>query len=81
MRGGGGGGGWRRYLNYDEEQAKAPIDRELLRRVWVYARPYFKRLALMLLAIVVTSSIDLLPPLLYRDLLTMCYPTRTITAC
>jgi ATP-binding cassette subfamily B protein len=76
MRGGGGGGGWRRYLNYDEEQAKAPIDRELLRRVWVYARPYFKRLALMLLAIVVTSSIDLLPPLLYRDLFDNVLPNQ-----
>jgi ATP-binding cassette subfamily B protein len=72
----GGGGGWRRSLYLDEEQGKAPIDRELLRRVWAYARPYFKPLALMLATIVVTSLIDLLPPLLYRDLFDTVLPNK-----
>ncbi|UYN92367.1 MAG: ABC transporter ATP-binding protein [Anaerolineales bacterium] len=80
MRGGGGGGGggrgWRTFLSYDDEVGKAPIDRELLRRVWAYARPYFKRLALMLVAIVITSAVDLLPPLLYRDLFDNVLPNQ-----
>lgn len=71
-----GGGGMRRYLSLDEEAAKDPIDRELLRRVWLYARPYFKRLALMLVAIFIVSLIDLLPPLLYRDLFDNVLPNR-----
>lgn len=71
-----GGGGMRRYLSLDEEAAKDPIDRKLLRRVWAYARPYFKPLALMLATIVVTSLIDLLPPLLYRDLFDTVLPNK-----
>lgn len=78
MRGGGGGGGrgWRTFLAQDEQLANAPIDRELLRRVWVYAQPYLGRLALMLIAIVFTSLVDLLPPLLYRDLFDNVLPNQ-----
>ncbi len=61
-------GGWRRFLSYDESENRALIDRALLRRVWAYGRPYTKSLVLMLVAIVVTSVVELIPPLLYRDL-------------
>ncbi len=72
----GGGGGWWRFLSYDENQAKPQVDRALLRRVWGYAKPYLSPLGLMLLAIVVTSIIDLLPPLLYRDLFDNVLPSK-----
>jgi ATP-binding cassette subfamily B protein len=74
----GGGGGWWRFLSYDENQGKPRVDRALLRRVWSYARPYLRPLGLMLLAIVVTSLIDLLPPLLYRDLFDNVLPNKDI---
>lgn len=68
--------GWRHYLSLDESQGKAKIDRALLRRVWSYARPYLKPLILMLLAIVVTTIVELVPPLLYRDLFDNVLPNR-----
>ena len=69
-------GGWWRFLSYDESQGKAKIDRALLRRVWGYARPYLTPLVLMLAAIVVTTLIELVPPLLYRDLFDNVLPNK-----
>jgi ATP-binding cassette subfamily B protein len=69
-------GGWRRYLSYDEKENRAKIDRALLRRVWAYGRPYTKSLVLMLAAIVVTTVIELIPPLLYRDLFDNVLPNQ-----
>ncbi|MEX1247389.1 MAG: ABC transporter ATP-binding protein [Anaerolineales bacterium] len=68
-------GGWWRFLSYDESQGKAQVDRALLRRVWGYGRPYFLPLLLMLAAIVVTAVVELIPPLLYRDLFDNVLPT------
>lgn len=69
-------GGWRRYLSYDESEKRAQIDRALLRRVWAYARPYSRPMLLMLGAIVVTSLVELVPPLLYRDLFDNVLPNQ-----
>lgn len=69
-------GGWWRFLSYDESRGKAKVDRALLRRVWGYARPYLGPLVLMLLAIVVTTIIELVPPLLYRDLFDNVLPNK-----
>jgi len=69
-------GGWWRFLSYDESQGKAQVDRALLKRVWAYARPYLKPLSLMLLAIVITSLVELVPPLLYRDLFDNVLPNK-----
>jgi len=69
-------GGWWRYLSYDESKGKAQIDRALLRRVWSYARPYLRPLILLLISIFITSLIELIPPLLYRDLFDNVLPTR-----
>ena len=69
-------GGWWRYLRYDETQGKPQVDRALLRRVWGYAQPYFWPLMLLLASIVFTSLIELVPPLLYRDLFDNVLPTK-----
>ncbi|MGH2581993.1 MAG: ABC transporter ATP-binding protein [Anaerolineales bacterium] len=69
-------GGWWRYLSYDESKGKAQIDRALLRRVRGYARPYLHPLILLLISIFITSLIELIPPLLYRDLFDNVLPTR-----
>lgn len=68
--------GWWRFLSYDESQGKPQVDRALLKRVWAYARPYAWPLALMLAAIVVTSLVELVPPLLYRDLFDNVLPNQ-----
>jgi len=69
-------GGWWRFLSYDESQGTAKVDRALLRRVWGYARPYLRPLVFLLCAIVVTSLVELIPPLLYRDLFDTVLPNR-----
>ncbi|MEX2160648.1 MAG: ABC transporter ATP-binding protein [Anaerolineales bacterium] len=69
-------GGWWRFLSYDESQGKPQVDRALLRRVWAYARPYAWPLAFMLAAIVVISIVELIPPLLYRDLFDNVLPNQ-----
>ena len=69
-------GGWWRFLSYDESQGTAKVDRALLRRVWGYGRPYLRPLVLLLCAIVVTSVVELVPPLLYRDLFDSVLPNQ-----
>src|SRR3990172_3401304 len=69
-------GGWWRFLSYDESQGTAKVDRALLRRVWGYGRPYLRPLAFLLSIIVVTSLVELVPPLLYRDLFDNVLPNR-----
>ena len=63
------GGGWWSYLRYDESKGRPRVGRTLLRRVLAYARPYWAYVLLILLAIVITSLLGLIPPLLYRDLI------------
>jgi ATP-binding cassette subfamily B protein len=69
------GGGWWSYLRYDESKGRARIDRNLLRRVLGYARPYWTYMLLVLVAIVVTSLLGLIPPLLIRDLIDNVLPS------
>jgi ATP-binding cassette subfamily B protein len=70
------GGGWRAYIRYDEERDRPEVSGALLRRVAAYARPYWGQAALMMGLIVVTSLLNLVPPLLYRDLLDNALPNR-----
>jgi ATP-binding cassette subfamily B protein len=73
------GGGWWSYIRYDEERDRPQVSRALLQRVSTYARPYWGRAALMIGLIIVTSLINLIPPLLYRDLLDNALPNRDVT--
>ena len=72
------GGGWWSYLRYDESKGRARIDRNLLRRVLRYARPYWAYMVLVLVAIVATSLLGLIPPLLIRDLIDNVLPNRDV---
>lgn len=70
------GSGWWTFLRHDESKGRARIDRELLRRVSKYARPYWRLLGLVLLTITITSLLELIPPLLYRELIDHVIPNR-----
>lgn len=72
------GGGWWAFLKYDESKGQPEVDRALLKRVFSYARPYWWQAGLMLVAIVASSLIQLIPPLLYRDLIDNVLPARDI---
>lgn len=69
-------GRWWSYIRYDEQQDRPAISRGLLLRVAGYARPYFWRIALMLLTILGVTVLGLIPPLLYRDLIDHTLPQR-----
>jgi ATP-binding cassette subfamily B protein len=70
------GGGWRSYLRYDEEQDRPEISWALLRRVASYARPYWLKAVLLVLSITAVSLLNLISPLLYRDLLDNALPNK-----
>jgi ATP-binding cassette subfamily B protein len=74
-----GGGSWGAYIRYDEERDRPEVSRALLRRVAAYARPYWGQAAIMIGLIVLTSLLDLVPPLLYRDLLDNALPNKDAT--
>ncbi len=70
------GGGWWSYISHDPSQSKPQVDRKLLRRVLAYARPYWWMVALVLVVIIVISLIELLPPLILRQLIDVTLPTK-----
>ena len=74
----GGGRGWRALITQDESKGKPTVDRTLLKRVFQYARPYLGWMIMVLLIILVTSLIQLVPPLLYRDLFDHVIPEKDI---
>lgn len=68
--------GWRSFMEYDESMGRPHLERALLRRVAGYARPYARRLLLLLIVILVTALVELVPPLLIRDLIDHALPRR-----
>lgn len=64
------GGNWWRYVSFDDSNKQRPtVDRQLLRRVFRYARPYLAAILIVLGAITLTSLLGLIPPLIYRTLI------------
>ena len=77
MHGGGlGGGSWRGYLRADDKGERPDLNRDVLRRVFAYGRPYWGSILIVLVTIAVVSLIELLPPLLYRELIDNVLPNR-----
>ncbi|GAC1647789.1 MAG: ABC transporter ATP-binding protein [Herpetosiphon sp.] len=74
MFGGMNGGGWWSYLRYDEQATAPQINRSLLLRVAYHARPYRWQVVALLIAILIGSLLDLLSPLLLRDLIDHALP-------
>jgi ATP-binding cassette subfamily B protein len=68
------GGGWWQFIAHDESKSKPTVDRELLKRVLRYARPYSGLVVVVLITIFVISLVELVPPLLYRDLIDTVIP-------
>ena len=70
------GGGCFSYIRHDDQSEKPGINKELINRVWEYARPYWFQVASLLFTILVISGISLISPLLYRDLIDNAIPNR-----
>lgn len=74
-----GGSGWRSYISFDEERDQPQISWFLLKRVAVYIRPYTSKAILLIVLIAISSLVNLLSPLLFRDLLDNALPNKDIT--
>ncbi|MGA9531156.1 MAG: ABC transporter ATP-binding protein [Anaerolineales bacterium] len=72
-------GNWWSYIRYDEEQDRPDVSRDLLRRVWAYARGYWRGIVVILVTIVGISLLSLIPPLLIRDLIDRALPDRDVS--
>lgn len=72
------GGGWWAYLSHDEEQDRPVVTRDLLGRVWQFARPYTRHVLLLLVSIFLTTGITLVSPLLMRALIDDAIPNRDV---
>ncbi len=70
------GGGWWRFIAHDETKGKPQVDRELIKRVLTYGRPYWKSVLIVITAIVIISLIELIPPLLFSDLIDNVLPQQ-----
>jgi ATP-binding cassette subfamily B protein len=67
-------GGWWSYIRYDEKQDRPAVSWALVRRAAVYGRPYAGRIAVMLGIILAITLLNLIPPLLTRNLIDYALP-------
>jgi len=72
-------GGWWSFVRYDEEQDRPHVSRALLLRVASYARPYTRRVVVILVTMLFISLLSLIPPLLIRDLIDHALPDKNIS--
>ncbi len=70
------GGGWFRYMHGVDAKTKPNVARQLLWRVLAYARPYRTHIAGMLGTILLTTSLGLLSPLIFREIIDAALPEK-----
>ena len=73
------GHGWWSYIAYDPSKGKPQVNRQVIRRIFEYARPHALSVTIVLVTIVAISLLELIPPLLYRDLIDNVLPNRDVT--
>lgn len=72
-------GGWFSYITHDDQKEQPAITRELMEKVWEFAKPYWIQVSALLVTILIISGISLISPLLYRDLIDVAIPDRDLT--
>ncbi|MYE27791.1 MAG: ABC transporter ATP-binding protein [Chloroflexi bacterium] len=72
------GGGWYRRMWRQETKAKPNVSGRLLLRVLRYAKPYRLNIVGMLIAIVLTTSLGLINPLIFRQIIDVALPAKDI---
>ena len=70
-----GGGGWFAYIRSGDDKPPK-VTRELLLRVLAYARPYWGQLGGMLVAILASTGLSLVSPLIFRNLIDKVLPSK-----
>ena len=69
--------GWYTYVHSGDQKPKK-ITRELIRRIFVYARPYRREIGGMLATILLTSGLALVSPLIFREMIDNVLPAKDI---
>jgi ATP-binding cassette subfamily B protein len=69
------GGGWFSFIT-SGDQKPSKITRELLARVFAYARPYWGHIGGMLLTILASTALGLASPLIFRQLIDVILPGK-----
>ena len=62
-------GGWWSFIRYDEKQDRPQVSWALVQHAAAYGRPYAGKIALMLALILAITLLNLIPPLLTRNLI------------
>ena len=70
-------GGWSAFVRSGDEK-HPKVTRELLLRVLTYARPYWSHLGGMLVAILLSTGLSLVSPLIFRNLIDRVLPTKDL---
>jgi ATP-binding cassette subfamily B protein len=74
------GGGWFIYFRgADDTDKRKQVTWPLLKRVLSYAQPYRRKIALLLITILLTTGLGLLTPLIFRDLIDHTLPSGDTT--
>ncbi len=72
------GSGWWAYFSHDEKQDRPSLNRTLLERVWIFAKPYRTKVFGLLITIILISGLSLIPPLLFRNFIDEAIPNEDI---
>src|SRR5512143_2647630 len=70
------GGGWFSYMRSGDQKPR--VTRQLLSRVLAYARPYTMQIIGMLVAILLTTGLSLLSPLIFRTMIDKVLPSKNL---
>src|SRR5512146_1761725 len=70
------GSGWFSYMRSGDQ--KPQVTRQLLARVLAYARPYMAQIIGMLVAILATTGLSLLAPLIFRRMIDKVLPAKDV---
>ncbi len=72
------GGGWWVYAWGSDQDKKNNVTWPLVKRVLGYARPYWGKIAITLVTILITTGLGLLTPLIFRDLIDNALPNGNV---
>lgn len=71
------GRGWWNYIHAEGERPK--LTRDLLKRVFIYAKPYQRHMLFSLVLILLSAGLGLLSPLILRDLIDHTLPEKNLS--
>ena len=71
-------GGWWALVTHDDKQDRPIVNRQILKRVWMFAKPYQWRVLGLLLTILTISGLSLVSPLLFREMIDGALPAKDL---